>query len=56
MTQHKDKVQQRKIEMDKEKLNETIVNYEYQRGADVHYRKITYASGRVVTTDLKDKE
>ena len=56
MTQHKDKVKQRKIEMDKEKLNETVVNYEYQRGADVHYRKITYASGRVVTTDLKDKD
>ena len=56
MTQHKDKVKQRKIEMDKEKLNETVVNYEYQRGADVQYRKITYASGRVVTTDLKDKE
>jgi len=33
MTQHKDKVKQRKIEMDKEKLNETVVNYEYQRGA-----------------------
>ena len=56
MTQHKDKVQQRKIEMDKEKLNETVVNYEYQRGDDLHFRKVTYASGRVVTTDLKDKE
>ena len=56
MTQHKDKVKQRKIEMDKEKLNQTIVNYEYQKGADQHFRKITYASGRVVTTDLKDKK
>ena len=56
MTQHTKKLEQRKIEMDKEKLNETVVNYEYQKGADVHYRKTTYASGRVVTTDLKDKE
>ena len=36
MTQHKDKVKQRGIEMDKEKLKVTVVNYEYQKGADVH--------------------
>ena len=56
MTQHKDKVQQRKKEIAKEKLNQTVVSWEYQKGADLHFRKVTYASGRVVTTDLGDKE
>ena len=56
MTQHTKKLEQRKKEIQQEKLNQTVVNYEYQKGADQHFRKITYASGRVVTTDLRDKE
>ncbi len=56
MTQHKDKVKQRKMEIEQEKRNKEVVSYEFQNGAAKHFRKITYASGRVVTTDLKDKE
>tara|TARA_R110000824_G_scaffold100089_2_gene237956 strand:+ start:43 stop:207 length:165 start_codon:yes stop_codon:yes gene_type:complete len=54
MTQHSDKIQKRKEEIAKEKLNETVVCYEYQRGAGLHFRKITYAGGKVITVDLKD--
>ena len=56
MTQHSNKIQKRKEEIAKEKLNETVVSYEYQRGADLHFRKITYASGKEVTIDLSNKE
>ena len=56
MTQHSDKIQKRKEEIAKEKLNETVVSYEYQKGADLHFRKITYASGNVMTVDLSDKD
>jgi len=56
MTQHTKKLEQRKKEIAKEKLNQTVVSWEYQKGADLHFRKVTYASGRVVTTDLGDKE
>lgn len=56
MTQHSDKIQKRKEEIAKEKLNETVVCYEYQRGADLHFRKITYASGKEVTIDLSNKD
>ena len=55
MTQHSDKIQKRKEEIAKEKLNETVVSYEYQRGADLHFRKITYASGKEVTINLSNK-
>tara|TARA_R100000935_G_scaffold40126_1_gene61648 strand:- start:638 stop:808 length:171 start_codon:yes stop_codon:yes gene_type:complete len=55
MTQHSNKIQKRKEEIAKEKLNETVVSYEYQRGADLHFRKITYASGKEVTIDLSNK-
>lgn len=56
MTQHSNKIQKRKEEIAKEKLNETVVCYEYQRGADLHFRKITYASGKEVTIDLSNKD
>ena len=56
MTQHSNKIQKRKEEIAKEKLNETVVSYEYQRGADLHFRKITYASGKEVTIDLSNKD
>jgi len=55
MTQHSNKIQKRKEEIAKEKLNETVVSYEYQRGADLHFRKITYASGKEVTINLSNK-
>jgi len=55
MTQHSNKIQKRKEEIAKEKLNETVVSYEYQKGADLHFRKITYASGKEVTIDLSNK-
>ena len=56
MTQHKHKIQQRKIEIEQEKRNKEVVSYEFQKGAGKHYRKITYASGKVITVDLKNKE
>jgi len=56
MTQHSDKIQKRKEEIAKEKLNETVVSYEYQKGADLHFRKITYASGKEITIDLYNKD
>jgi|TARA_R110000737_G_scaffold10436_3_gene26073 hypothetical protein len=56
MTQHANKIQQRKIEMDKEKRNEEVVSYEFQKGAGKHFRKIAYASGRVITVDLSNKD
>jgi hypothetical protein len=56
MTQHANKIQQRKIEMDKEKRNEEVVSYEFQKGAGKHFRKIVYASGRVITVDLSNKD
>ena len=56
MTQHKNTIQQRKIEMEQEKRNEEVVSYEFQKGAGKHYRKITYASVRVITVDLENKE
>ena len=55
MTQHSNKIQKRKEEIAKEKLNETVVSYEYQKGADLHFRKITYASGKEVTINLSNK-
>lgn len=56
MTQHTKKLEQRKKEIQQEKDNNTVVQWEYQKGADLHFRKITYASGRVVTFDLKNKK
>ena len=55
MTQHSNKIQKRKEEIAKEKLNETVVWYEYQIGADQHFRKLKYASGKEVTIDLSNK-
>jgi len=56
MTQHTKKLEQRKKEIQQEKDNNTVVQWEYQKGADLHFRKITYASGRVVTFDLENKK
>tara|TARA_R100001443_G_scaffold387_4_gene1506 strand:- start:7798 stop:7968 length:171 start_codon:yes stop_codon:yes gene_type:complete len=56
MTQHTKKLEQRKKEIQQEKDNNTIVQWEYQNGAGLHFRKVTYASGRVVTVDLQNKK
>tara|TARA_Y100000389_G_C16946766_1_gene264536 strand:- start:304 stop:474 length:171 start_codon:yes stop_codon:yes gene_type:complete len=52
MTQHTKKLEQRKKEIKQEKDNNTIVQWEYQKGAELHFRKITYASGRVETIEF----
>ncbi len=56
MTQHTKKLEQRKKEIEQEKLDKQIVQWEYQKGAGVHYRKITYANGRVETIEFEDKK
>ena len=56
MTQHTKKLEQRKKEIEQEKANNTIVQWEYQKGAELHFRKITYASGRVETIEFADKK
>ena len=56
MTQHNQAVEQQRQKIAKEEDNNKVVWYEYQRGADQHFRKLKYASGRVVTTDLSGKD
>lgn len=56
MTQHTKKLEQRKKEIEQEKLDKQIVQWVYQKGAGKHFRKITYASGRVETVEYGDKE
>ena len=56
MTQHTKKLEQRKKEIEQEKLDKQIVQWEYQKVAGVHYRKITYANGRVETIEFEDKK
>ena len=56
MTQHTKKLEQRRKEIEQEKANNTIVQWEYQKGAGLHFRKVTYASGRVETIEFADKK
>jgi len=55
MTQYKNDVAKQKAKLKAEEDNEKVISWEYQRGADLHFRKTTYANGKVVTTDLRDK-
>tara|TARA_R100001530_G_scaffold134536_1_gene109588 strand:- start:278 stop:517 length:240 start_codon:yes stop_codon:yes gene_type:complete len=56
MTQHTKKLEQRKKEIEQEKLDKQIVQWEYQKGAGLHFRKITYASGRIETVEFGEKK
>jgi len=56
MTQHNEVVEQQRQKIAQGEDNNKLVWYEYQRGADQHFRKLKYASGRVVTTDLSGKD
>jgi len=56
MTQHTKKLEQRKKEIEQEKLDKQIVQWEYQKGGGLHFRKVTYASGRVETIEFADKK
>jgi len=47
---------ERKKELELEKKNNQVTEYYYQRGEETHYRKISYASGRVITVDLVNKQ
>jgi len=51
MGQHKAKVEQRRKELEHEKLDKQIKTYHFQKGAGKHYREVTYMSGKVVRTD-----
>ena len=55
MTQYKNDVAKQKAKLKAEEDNNKVISREFQRGAGRHFRKITYASGKVVTTDLSDK-
>ena len=51
MGQHKAKVEQRRKELEFEKLDKQIKTYYFQKGAGKHYREVTYMSGKVVRTE-----
>ena len=56
MTQYKNDVAKQKAKLKAEEDNNKVISREFQRGADLHFRKITYASGKVMTVDLSDKD
>tara|TARA_R100000544_G_C2189717_1_gene41037 strand:+ start:399 stop:569 length:171 start_codon:yes stop_codon:yes gene_type:complete len=56
MTQYKDDVAKQKAKLKAEEDNNKVISWEYQKGADLHFRKLTYANGKVVTVDLSDKD
>ena len=56
MTQYKNDVAKQKAKLKTEEDNNKVISWEFQRGADLHFRKITYASGKVMTVDLSDKD
>jgi|TARA_R110002124_G_scaffold120141_6_gene277981 hypothetical protein len=47
---------ERKKELELEKKNNQVTQYYYQSSKDTHYRKTSYASGRVITVDLSNKQ
>jgi hypothetical protein len=56
MTQYKNDVAKQKAKLKAEEDDNKVISWEFQKGANLHFRKITYASGKVVTTDLSDKD
>ena len=56
MTQYKNDVAKQKAKLKAEEDNNKVISREFQRGAGRHFRKITYASGKVMTVDLSDKD
>ena len=56
MTQYKNDVAKQKAKLKAEEDNNKVISWEFQRGADLHFRKITYASGKVMTVDLSSKD
>jgi hypothetical protein len=40
----------------KEKDNNTVLSWYFQKSESNHYREIKYKSGKVVTTDLSGKD
>ena len=56
MTQYKNDVAKQKAKLKAEEDNNKVISWEFQRGADLHFRKITYASGKVMTVDLSNKD
>ena len=55
MTQYTDRVKQQQQKLTEEESNKKVISYEYQRGAELHFRKLKYANGKEVTTDLSNK-
>jgi|TARA_R110000803_G_scaffold126284_2_gene193753 hypothetical protein len=46
----------RKKEIELEERNNSVTEYYYQSSKDTKYRKTSYASGRVITVDLFNKQ
>ena len=55
MTQHNQAVEQQREKIAKEKDNNTVLSWYFQKSESSHYREVKYKSGRVVTTDLSGK-
>jgi hypothetical protein len=56
MTQHKAVVEQQREKIAQEEDNKKIVSIYFQRSPTSHYRQIKYKNGKVVTTELGDKD
>lgn len=56
MTEHNQVVEQQREKIAKEKDNNTVLSWYFQKSESNHYREIKYKSGRVVTTDLSGKD
>ena len=52
MGQNSKAVDKRREELEQEKLDQQIKYYYFQKGGGMHYREITYMSGKVVRTDF----
>ena len=52
MGQNSAAVEKRRKELAQEKLDKQIKIYYFQKGADKHYREVTYMSGKVVRTEF----
>ena len=51
VSQNKQAVEKRRLELQQEKLDKQIKYYYFQKGAGEHYREIAYMSGKTVRTD-----
>ena len=56
MTEHNQVVEQQREKIAKEKDNNTVLSWYFQKSESNYYREIKYKSGRVVTTDLSGKD